>query len=290
LIASRPEAHIRESFDQINLCTITRRVVLDDSFNPKKDIELVLREGFADISRNHHLMSQASNTWPGNGIIDLLVQKSSGQFIYAATVLSFVGSESFSPMKQLDIVLNPNPSHSDEAFSDLDQLYTQILSVSRNPVVVVRVLGVILTVHGSDQPAVIKGILPMEQSEVTLVLRSLHPLIQTPDTKGERYEPEKLGLWSIGADSFRLLHSSFRDYLLDERRSGRFFVNIIEFRAQLQGTIYRLISLPWRLKQGLSTKMEENKDDIDKCLYLLETVPVGLWCMFKKEYICEPDE
>ena len=39
------------------------------------------------------------------GIIDLLVQRSSGQFIYAATVLKFVGSDFYSPSKQLALVL-----------------------------------------------------------------------------------------------------------------------------------------------------------------------------------------
>ncbi|KAF8806213.1 hypothetical protein BYT27DRAFT_7224517 [Phlegmacium glaucopus] len=243
LIASRPEAHIRESFDQSNLHTITRRVVLDDSFNPKKDIELFLREGFADISRNHPLKSY---TWPGDGIISLLVQKSSGQFIYAATILKFVGSEdseSSSPMKQLNIVLAPNPAaYSNEAFSDLDLLYTQILSACRNPMGVVRVLGVILVLHCYQPPEVIEDILAMEQGEVTLVLRSLHSLIYFPGTKGERYELKEHGSRNSGADGFQLLHESFRDYLVDHRRSGQFFVNIVEAHSKLTVAGFKLMT------------------------------------------------
>ena len=61
--------------------------------------------------------------WPRSGIIDLLVQRSSGQFIYAATVLKFVGADFCSPTKQLELILERDPT----AFSDLDQLpvYTQ---------------------------------------------------------------------------------------------------------------------------------------------------------------------
>ena len=36
-------------------------------------------------------------TWNNHGIIDLLVQRSSGQFIYATTVLKFLGADFYSP-------------------------------------------------------------------------------------------------------------------------------------------------------------------------------------------------
>ena len=49
LIGSRPESHIHESFDQESLYTVTRRVVLDETFNPGRDIRVFLRDGFAKI-------------------------------------------------------------------------------------------------------------------------------------------------------------------------------------------------------------------------------------------------
>ena len=76
-------------------------------------------------SAENFILSDVEHPWPGEGVIDLLVQRSSGQFIYATTVLKFVGSDFCSPKKQLALVLKPEPT----AFSDLDQLYTQILSV-----------------------------------------------------------------------------------------------------------------------------------------------------------------
>ena len=244
LIASRPEAHIRECFDQIDLHTITRRVVLDDSFNPNKDIELILRKGFAEIyNRNRHVMSQTSNNWPGDGIIDQLVQKSSGQFIYATTVLNFVGAEFYLPTERLEIVLAPHSSHSKSnyPFSDLDVLYTHILSVrhGRDPRAVVQVLGVILVLHCPQPPEVIENILSMKQGEVAIMLRSLHSLIQFPGMKDEIYEH---GLWKTGSDGVRLLHTSFQDYLVDEHRSGQFFVNIAEAHAQLTVAGFKLMT------------------------------------------------
>ena len=128
LIASRPEAHIREAFDRPTLRSITKRVVLDDSFGPNQDIEKYLRDGFESIhDQNSTLMEQVVRPWPGTGILDLLVQKASGQFIYASTVLKFVGAEFYNPLSQLDIVLEPSPLDR-TLFSVLDQLYSQILS------------------------------------------------------------------------------------------------------------------------------------------------------------------
>ena len=55
----------------------------------------------------------------------VLVQRSSGQFIDATTVLKFVGADFCSPTKRPALTLKRDPT----AFSDLDQLYTQMLSI-----------------------------------------------------------------------------------------------------------------------------------------------------------------
>ena len=68
------------------------------------------------------------------------MQRSSGQFIYAATVLKIVGADFCSPTEQLALVLKPDPT----AFSDLDHLYTQILSVYPSTVNIVKILGVMI--------------------------------------------------------------------------------------------------------------------------------------------------
>ena len=110
-------------------------------------------------------MSHVQQPWPEEGIIDLLVQRSSGQFIYAATVLKFVGADFFSPRKQLALVLKRDPT----AFSDLDQLYTQILSVYPSAVNIVQILGIIIASE-LIFPEVIKDILGMEEGKLKLVL------------------------------------------------------------------------------------------------------------------------
>ena len=182
LIGSRPESHIRTCFDQESLYTITHRVVLDDTFNPGRDIRVFLHDGFVKIYAENSILSHVKKPWPGEGIIDLLVQRSSGQFIYAATVLKFVGADFCSPTKHLALVLKPDPT----AFSDLDQLYTQILSVYPTTVNIVQVLGMITVFDRKDLPEVIEDILRMEKGELKLVLRGLSSLMHNEkDENGE---------------------------------------------------------------------------------------------------------
>ena len=233
LIGSRPESHIRDSFDQESLYRVTRRVVLDEKFNPGRDIQLFLQDGFAKISAKNSILSHVEQPWPEEGIIDLLVQRSSGQFIYAATVLKFVGADFCSPTKQLALILKPDPM----AFSDLDQLYTQILSVYPSAVNIVQILGIIIA-SGQNSPEVIEDILGMEEGELKLVLRGLSSLM---DENGKYLDK---GSYVIP----HFAHASFRDYLFDSSRSGPFHVNRQEYENQVTIRSFALIMQlirPW---------------------------------------------
>jgi hypothetical protein len=214
LIGSRPESHIRSSFDQEPLHTITHRVVLDETFDPGRDIRVFLQDGFAKICTENSILSHVEKPWPREGIIDLLVQRSSGQFIYAATVLKFVGADFCSPTKQLALVLKPDPT----AFSDLDHLYTQILSVYPSAVNIVQVLGIIIAFDKNHLPEVIEDILEMEKGELRLVLRGLSSLMD-----------ENKEFLDIPYVIPRFAHASFRDYLFNSSRSGPFHVSRQEY-------------------------------------------------------------
>ena len=231
LIGSRPESHIRDSFDQESLYRVTRRVILDEKFNPGRDIQVFLRDGFAKICANNSILSHVEHPWPGEGVIDLLVQRSSGQFIYAATVLKFVGAKFCSPTKQLALVLKPDAT----AFSDLDQLYTQILSVYPKAVNIVHVLGIISVSHGM-WTEVMEDIFGMEEGELQLVLRGLSSLMKDEDEHFFYHEP---------GDTLYLIHNfahaSFGDYLFDSSRSGPFHVNRAEYEEQLTIRSFALI-------------------------------------------------
>ncbi|KDR72164.1 hypothetical protein GALMADRAFT_20249, partial [Galerina marginata CBS 339.88] len=92
LIASRPEKALRDSFNDQSLFAITDPLVLDEEYHPDDDIRLFLVESFDSVKRTHELRSLLPAVWPSDDDIDSLVEKSSGQFIYAATVVKFVKS------------------------------------------------------------------------------------------------------------------------------------------------------------------------------------------------------
>ena len=232
LIGSRPESHIRNSFNQEPLYTVTRRVILDETFNPGRDIRVFLRDGFAKICATNSVLSHAEPPWPKEGIIDLLVQRSSGQFIFADTVLKFVGADFCSPTKQLALVLKSDPT----AFSFLDQLYTQLLSTYPSKVKIVHVLGILSVSHG-ELAEVMEDIFGMEEGELKIVLRGLSSLIK--DENNESGERMNTRATSYVIPHFA--HASFSQFLFDPRRSGPFYVNRQEYENQVTIRSFGLI-------------------------------------------------
>ena len=188
------------------------------------------------ICAENSILSHVEQPWPKEGIIDLLVQRSSGQFIYAATVLKFVGANFCSPTKQLELVLKPDPT----AFSDLDQLYTQILSVYPGAVNIVHILGIVSVSHGDFDgqfAEVMEDIFGMEEGELKLVLRGLLSLLNDED------DNDWDGLNSEDTSYYvpHFAHASFGDYLFDSSRSGPFHVNEEECENQLTIRSFALI-------------------------------------------------
>jgi hypothetical protein len=137
-----------------------------------------------------------------------------------------------SPTKQLALVLK----HDSTAFSDLDQLYTQILSVYPSSVNIVRVLGIISVSHG-DLAEVMEDIFGMEEGELKGILRGLSSLMNDEiDENGERLNNDFI--------PYRIphfAHASFSDYLFNSRRSGRFHVNQQEYEDQVTIRSFGLI-------------------------------------------------
>ena len=237
LIGSRPEYHIRHCFDEESLDTVTQRVVLDETFNPERDIQVFLQDGFAKICAKNSVLARVKQPWPGEKIIDLLVRRSSGQFIYAATVLKFVGANYCNPRNQLALVLKTDPT----AFPDLDQLYTQILSVypnNPNTVNIVQVLGFIIALDEKNLPEVIENILGMEEGELKQMLCGLSSLMK--DENDENGERLKKGDISYVIPNFA--HASFSDYLSNPSRSGSFHVNREEYKDQVTIQSFALIT------------------------------------------------
>ncbi|KAJ7930620.1 hypothetical protein B0H13DRAFT_1595304, partial [Mycena leptocephala] len=126
LIASRPEAHIRDILEEPFFHSILESINVPQSF---KDIRTYFRDEFARIHREHRdTMLGIPTPWPSPEVLETLVWKSSGYFIYASTVITFVDDKKFRPTERLAAVQNLTSTDSDAPFEALDLLYIQIMS------------------------------------------------------------------------------------------------------------------------------------------------------------------
>jgi hypothetical protein len=224
LISSRPEPHIRHSFrvDPV-LSLISRHIALESS---PEDIRVFLRSGFHTIRQQYYYYTTAmiSEHWPLEKDIETLVLRSSGYFIYAATVLKFVDSVDRWPPDQLDLVLSGQSS----PFTELDELYRQILFMVPNSHLLIQILGYILLLAKYSQddqdemdhhsPHIISSLLGVRVSDLRLTLRKMHPLLDIP-------ENDKRGI--------HVIHASFSDFLLNRNRAGEFHIDSGEFQVNI---------------------------------------------------------
>ncbi|KDR78428.1 hypothetical protein GALMADRAFT_1249600 [Galerina marginata CBS 339.88] len=213
LIASRPEKAIRDSFNDQPLLAIADPLVLDEKYHPDDDIRLFLVESFESLKRTHELRSLLPPVWPSNDDINKLVRKSSGQFIYAATVVKFVKSSRQRPNKQLDIILGVTAAGSATPFAELDALYSTIfnLVLKEDLHKALEIISLVILVRNAS-PRQIETLLSYPHGEIQCILIDLHSVLRVPALEQER-------------DQLSILHASLQDFLLDSSRSKDFHVD-----------------------------------------------------------------
>jgi len=231
IIASRPEHQICDMFNKEPLFSRTRRLTLDEGYDTAADIERYLRDKFEDIhSRNRDIMPNIRSPWPSADHLCALVWRASGQFIYAATVIKFVDSDTDfrTPEEKLNIILKPGPMQG-SPFSELDCLYSQILLVYPDSAVLAHVLGVILVLEAlpPDVPmhsTTIAAITGFGEAKLHLVLRALQSVTEIRNDPvfddADDTEPNGTNIQLV-----KLSHRSFHDFLTDKARSGPYFID-----------------------------------------------------------------
>ncbi|KAJ7117010.1 hypothetical protein C8R44DRAFT_556075, partial [Mycena epipterygia] len=125
LLISRPEPHLREIIETSETLTICHPLALSADKSAYEDIRTYLRAEFSRIWSEY--MASGANLgadWPTMDALDHLVQKSSGIFIYATTIVRFISNEYSHPESQLASILRLDL----RSTAPLDDLYTQILS------------------------------------------------------------------------------------------------------------------------------------------------------------------
>ncbi|KAK1218677.1 hypothetical protein PQX77_018627 [Marasmius sp. AFHP31] len=229
LIFSRPEPHITRVFRHESSIPAPRITSLAD-FAVRDDIEKYLRKEFNRLREEHKGTLPVS--WPGNEAITVLVDRSTGQFVYVTTVIKYLstGKGPVTPQQRLEVILRAEPvSNSTSPYPDLDQLYSQILySCQNDDRKLQRILQLIVSPIEYRQLEVpeififqgsptmmptsavgIEQLLGLGQGEVTALLSGLHSILHIPEDRAERVS---------------VLHASFTDFLLDRNRSGDHYV------------------------------------------------------------------
>jgi len=216
LITSRPEQQIRVAFSKPELDSQTLAIALDENLNPDDDIQVFLEEKFRELKMNHPSGSQLLDQWPSEDDIRQIVRKSSGQFIYAATVMKFMDCYRHPPVKRLKIILGAAaPSNKDSPYAELDALYQQLFLAIDDLEGAMDLLTLLvlqdrdsyyLTVDFSE------NLLGYDQGEVLAMLSDMHAFVHVP-------KPDDL------YDAIRIHHASLPDFLFDRSRSGEFFID-----------------------------------------------------------------
>ncbi|KIM44299.1 hypothetical protein M413DRAFT_378731 [Hebeloma cylindrosporum] len=257
IIASRPEHQIYSMFNEEPLFSTTRHLVLDEEYDSDFDIQCYLQDKFGEIhTRNRDIMRQVRHPWPSACDLSILVFRASGQFIYASTVIKFVGSVGglLSPQEKLNIILNPGPMQA-SAFSELDRLYTQILSAYGGSEVLVQFLGILLALEALrlsrnpicdiDVPGnlqVIADIAGLEEDKACLAVRALQSVakIHIEPVYDNLDDMQTSGMFGYRVE---LSHRSFHDFLRDEARSGPYFINPKLFIGRIFCRIFEIATV-----------------------------------------------
>ncbi|KAF8975999.1 hypothetical protein BDQ17DRAFT_1293993, partial [Cyathus striatus] len=115
IIFSRPELEIRATFKRTNISDYCTVLELDDRFKPDRDIELFLRDKFDEIKKTHDIFI----SWPEEWQIMKLIGKSSGQFIYPATVIKYIDNHRCDPVQQLERILDIDDSQTGNPYAEI---------------------------------------------------------------------------------------------------------------------------------------------------------------------------
>ena len=212
-VTSRPETPIQLGFRDMPEI-MHQDLILHDiprSF-VEHDITIFLQHEFRQIKLDHK-MDHKLQDWPNETRIQLLVRASDCLFIYAATVCRFVGDLNWLPEERLDLILQ-NDARDNKPTAQLDEMYTQILrcaitlgqdeeeraELSKR---FKNIVGTIVLLFDVLSISVLANLLLIPMRKVEVSLKSLHSLLNIPRDSNS---------------PIRLLHPSFRDFLLNERR------------------------------------------------------------------------
>jgi hypothetical protein len=261
-ITGRPEPRIRTGFRLPLLEPLTQIFFLHgvESSSVDGDIRMYLMQKLAEITKRRSDLD-LPNPWPRGDEIEALTKKSSGLFIFAATLARFVASEYHEPSERLQLVLSKTSGTTHEGRTGIDSLYSQVLlqafsNVRESAVFVnvTRVLGAIVLAFIPLSRRELSKLLHIPASLILTTLRHLHSVLLVPDDETKR---------------IRIFHKSFPDFLQDEGRctDSRFYIEQADCHCDVVlGCLELVKQLKWNPCSLPPFSMNQDEADLPQLL------------------------
>jgi hypothetical protein len=241
-VTSRPELPIRLGFKQMS-DGMYQDLILHEV--PKQtiqhDIAVFLEHELVKIREQRSL----SADWPSRNQIQALVDMAIPLFIFAATACRYIGDKRDNPKKRLGIILQYQMG---TQVSKLDRTYLPILDQlfddddeadkERRTSEFREIVGSIVTLQSPLSIISLAHLLGIPEEDVSCRLDLLHSVLSIP----------------VNEDMpVRLLHLSFRDFLVDPQKRGKspFWVDEIETHERLASKCLQLMSSLEGLRQNI---------------------------------------
>jgi hypothetical protein len=235
LVTSRPETPIRFGFQDIPraehqdfvLHNISQSVI-------EHDLTLFFDYELSTLKRHPGFALD----WPGEQTTSLLVQKAGGLFIWAATACRFISEGRQFAKGRLSLIIQGDTSGMPTE-KKLDKIYLTVLKNSINEnyyeheknelcKMFKQIVGSIIIIFEALSTDTLAKLLDLSKEKVDQTLHDLHSLLEVPQSQNH---------------PIRLLHPSFRDFLLDKQRCGdqHFWVDEKKAHEALAASSLRLM-------------------------------------------------
>ncbi|KAL7786332.1 WD40-repeat-containing domain protein [Trichoderma ceciliae] len=230
LVTSRPELPIRFGFkdmadgayQDLILHQVPREII-------ESDISTFLKHELARIRAERSLPQE----WPGEEKIHILIELAVPLFIFAATVCRFIGERNGSPRKRLDNILQFQTANQ---MPKLDRTYLPILNqvfenyesgLEEQAREFREIVGPIVILASPLSINSLSNILDIQREDISCMLDLLHSVLSVPN----------------GEEPVKILHLSFRDFLLDhtKRDKSPFWVNELEMHEKMAQNCLRIM-------------------------------------------------
>ncbi|KAF8175117.1 hypothetical protein BJ912DRAFT_909594, partial [Pholiota molesta] len=183
-ITSRFEYEVRRAFSQ-TLNSLTKALALDE-YQPDNDIKTYFLAKFQEIKDQQDAIEPSSlpTPWPNEEDVNYLIDKASGQFIFASTVIKFIDSRHHSPNDRLKAIRNLSYLKNESPFAPLDALYRSILSSVADLESVLQILTLLMLTTGKQSEKLRLSVNVVQEllglGSVRRILMDMHALVYVP--------------------------------------------------------------------------------------------------------------